>query len=88
MVQKNPLDPDCPWESEDGSESLSTDAVAAEMASIGAELSVLQISKTVSRSKLLLFCLHSKKKKIERHYCSHCSTLTYTIFQNFEFHEN
>lgn len=45
MLQKNPLDAECPWTSEDGSETLSAEAVQAEMTSIGAELSVLQISK-------------------------------------------
>ena len=45
MLQKDPLNFESGWESEDGSESISAEAVAAEMASIGAELAVLQISK-------------------------------------------
>ena len=46
MLQKDPLNFESGWESEDGSESISAEAVAAEMASIGAELAVLQISKS------------------------------------------
>jgi hypothetical protein len=47
LVQKNPLDCESPWVSDDGTESLSADSVAAEMSSIGAELAVLQISNNI-----------------------------------------
>jgi hypothetical protein len=66
MVQKNPLDPDCPWESDDGSEVLSADAVSAEMASIGAELSVLQISTMISEFLNLNHLIKSNKLKFKK----------------------
>jgi hypothetical protein len=46
LVQKNPLDNESPWSSEDATETMTADLVAAEMSSIGAELAVLQISES------------------------------------------
>ncbi len=47
LLQQNPLDCESPWVSDDGSETMTSDLVAAEMSSIGAELAVLQISETL-----------------------------------------
>lgn len=78
MVQKNPLDPECPWESEDGSEILSSDAVAAEMASIGAELSVLQIKGSVEDYEEFI-AKYEDKELHPNHY--HLATAKHSLMQ-------
>ena len=45
LLQRDPLDCESPWVSDDGTETMSSDLVAAEMSSVGAELAVLQISE-------------------------------------------
>ena len=42
---KDPLDQESPWVSQDGSVTIPSHQVAAEMQEIGSELAILQLSK-------------------------------------------
>uniref|UniRef100_A0A0K2U0Z8 Protein msta, isoform Alike [Acyrthosiphon pisum] n=1 Tax=Lepeophtheirus salmonis TaxID=72036 RepID=A0A0K2U0Z8_LEPSM len=47
LLQRKPLEPNCPWTSRDGSVVITADEVMSEMSIIGAELALLQLNGTV-----------------------------------------
>ena len=52
MRPKDPLDQEAPWVSKDGSVTVPSHQVAAEMQDIGADLALMQLSKSMNNKAI------------------------------------
>ena len=54
MRPKDPLDQEAPWVSKDGSVTVPSHQVAAEMQDIGADLALMQLSKSMNNKAIYI----------------------------------